>query len=129
MKFLFPVLFIAVFSLVVFADKPVDDAGMKALSVAIENHVMIKSALADRIAHGNKCELVIDSAVDTYFQHPQDCSFWQPVVQSQLNGRLGPELLEHLQSATAGSPDTPGHIPQIPPQQGQNGQNGQNAGR
>ncbi|MSP59444.1 MAG: DUF4157 domain-containing protein [Myxococcales bacterium] len=71
----------------------------------------------------------IDAAVDTYFQHPQDCSFWQSVIQSQLSGDLGPELIEHLQSASAGAPDTPSHIPQIPPQQGQNGQPGQNGQR
>jgi Domain of unknown function (DUF4157)/Heterokaryon incompatibility protein Het-C len=50
----------------------------------------------------------IDDAINQYFQHPADCSFWRaPLTAAAGSERLGPELLEQLASKKGGAPDVP----------------------
>src|SRR5207244_5060393 len=57
----------------------------------------------------------VDAQVDRFFQHPADCDFWRPLARAAIGSEaLGPELLEQLADAHAGTPDVPSHVA-IPP--------------
>lgn len=59
----------------------------------------------------------IDARVNQYFDHPAaNRAFWEATVRSFVGGELGPELIEHLRSATGSAPDAPGPLVDIPPE-------------
>lgn len=56
---------------------------------------------------GATFETDIETAVNTYFNHPSACSYWVGPVRAAAGGVMGPGILEHLSTAAAGDPIRP----------------------